>query len=81
MFFFFFVPGPPACPAQPGLSPPAPAPRGLAPRLCCGPARPPGTEDPPYILKLPINRNADVMLFIKYLVIVITNGFDLILIK
>ncbi len=28
------------------------------------PARPPGTEDPPYILKLPINRKADVMLFL-----------------
>ena len=26
------------------------------------PARPPSTEDPPYILKLPINRKADVML-------------------
>ena len=26
------------------------------------PARPPGTEDPPYILKSPINRKADIML-------------------
>ena len=38
---------------------------GLLPRLCCGPARPTGTEDSSYIFKFPIKRKADVMLIFK----------------